>query len=65
MPLLLMRWTGVVAAAAAAVRRVPDGKIVAGSLNLVPSSFFCLFIQTRCIFHVCTLGGTVVFTASI
>ena len=48
LPLLLLLCTRVVAAAAAAVRhRVPDGKIVAGSLNLIPSSVFFLFIQTR------------------
>ena len=43
-------------------------KIAAGSLNLIPSSVFFLFVQTRRIFNVCTLGSTlitVVFTYSI
>ena len=48
-------YTSAVAAASAAVRhRVPDGKIVAGSLNLIPSSVSFLFIQTPFIFNVCT-----------
>ena len=40
-------------------------KNVAGSLNLIASSVFFLFIQTRIIFNYVPLGSTVAFMASI
>ena len=63
-------YTAAVAAAVAAVHRVPDGKNVADSLNLITSSVFFLFIQTRIIFNACTyavlshLGSRLACTAS-
>ena len=56
LPMLLLLCAGVVTAAVAAVRRhVPNVKIVADSLNLIPSRVFCFFIEARYCFHVCTL----------
>ena len=56
LPMLLLLCAGVVTAAVAAVRRhVPNVKIVADSLNLIPSRVFRFFIEARYFFHVCTL----------
>ena len=65
MPLLLLRRTGV--AAAAVGHRVPDGKIVPGSWNLIPPSMLFLCIQApKCLLliHV-PFGSAVTLTVSI
>ena len=52
-------------AAAALRHRVPDGKVVAGSVNLIPSIVLFLFILKHDLFSMyAPIGSAVTFTAS-